>query len=75
MVVMTDHYTTLTKAITSLKTNATTAARIFIEHWVTSYGISFNALTNEGFLVFSRFVVTMCRFPETNIMTTTKYIP
>lgn len=40
IVVMTDHYSILTRAIPTKKTTATDVARVFVESWVRKYGIS-----------------------------------
>lgn len=60
VVVMADHYSKLTKAIPTAKINATTVTRIFLKHWVASYGIPFNLLNYNSHQLLSMFFEAVC---------------
>lgn len=59
VVVITDRYTKRTKAIPTTK-NATTVARILLEHWVAYYAITSKLLTDNGSQIVSEIRVVMC---------------
>lgn len=68
-----DLYTKLTKAILTTKKKAATVARIFVEHWVANYVISFKIVTENGPQFVSKFFVAVCSTLGLNNITTIEY--
>lgn len=67
---MTDLSTKLTKAILTTKSNATTAARIFLGRLVANYGILFKLPSDNSPQLVSRFFVAVCGLPRMNTIGT-----
>lgn len=57
--VMTNRYTKRTRAIPTTTTNATTVARIFVEHWVANCGIPSKLLSENRPHFVSKFFVAV----------------
>lgn len=64
---MTDRYRHLT--------NATTVARIFLEHCATTHRIPSSLLTDNGFQFWSTFFLSVCSTVGVISITTTEYQP
>lgn len=60
VVVTTDRYTKLKRAISTSSITATTIGRSLLEHWVSNYGISPNVLAENGPQFFSKIFALRC---------------
>ena len=75
VVVLTDRYSKLTRAIPTGKTTATTVATIFVDHWVIPYGIPNYVLTDNGPQFVAKFFASVCLALGVKHVTTTAYHP
>lgn len=71
--VMADRCTTRTKAVLTSEMNAITVSRIFVECWVTNYGIPFKLLNDNGSQLVPKFFAAVCSTIGGHNITTTKY--
>lgn len=75
VVVMMDRYTKPNIAIPTTHINATTAACIFLDHFVENYGDHFRLLTDNGPHFLSKFVLAVFNTLRVNSTNTTEYSP
>lgn len=71
ILVITDRYSRLTWAISTLKTTATHVANLFMHQWLILYNISTYFLTNDGTQLVNRFFATLCTLLGVKHFTTT----
>lgn len=75
IIVMTDRFSKLTKALPTAKTTATTVATTSLEHWVANFGILSKVVTDNGPQFTSKFFAALCTQLGIKAMTTTEYHP
>ena len=75
LLVMTDRYTKLTKAVALKRITADTIAQAFVTHWVFSYGAPSYVLSDNGPQFTSRFFRETCRLVGASNLFTTTYHP
>lgn len=75
VVIITDRYSKLTRAIKTSKTAAAHMANIFLDHWIVSFDISSYLLTDNGTRFRSKFFASICGYLGVKHLTTTAYHP
>jgi len=75
VIVITDRYSKLTRAIPVASITAPHVASIFVDHWVIPYGIPEQILSDNGKQFVSKFFAALCAFLGAKLTTTTAYHP
>ena len=75
VVVITDRYSKLTRAVPTAKITAPVVAAVVLEHWVIPYGIPNHILSDNGSQFVSKFFSALCAFLGAKLTTTTAYHP
>lgn len=75
VVVVTDRYSNITRAIFSSETTSVHIANIILDHWIIPSGISSFLLTDNGSQFASKLFATLCGIPGVRCLTTTAYHP
>ena len=75
ILVITDRYTKLARAIPLATTTAPVVAEAFLDYWVYPYGMPNYLLTDNGTQFVSKFFETICSYLGIKHLTTTAYHP
>ena len=75
VLVITDRFSKLVRAIPMKSTTAPQVADAFIEHWVIPYGMPRHMLTDNGPQFIAKFFEAVCLLLKTKHVTTTAYHP
>ena len=75
VVVLTDRFTKLTRAIPTRTTTASDVASIFIDYWIYSYGVPDYLLTDRGTQFMSKFFELVCSSLGVKHVATSAYRP
>lgn len=75
VLVITDRYSNLTRAVPATKTSKTHNAVIFLKHWIVPFGTPRYVLAGDGPKFVSKIFATICEYLEVKHLKTIAYHP